>query len=289
MEDKKRSRFRKALREVKNLPTLPGIISKLSKMAEDPDTTTDQMGKVISKDHILAAKLLKLVNSAFYGFPQKISSLNSALILLGFNVVKSLIISSSIFELMESQDMELWEHSLGCAVVCNVLAKRLEVSDPEEVSTAGLIHDIGKVAIKMELKPEFEALGLMIHDKQISRLAAEKEMLGLDHAEVGGWLAKSWNLPPKLVEPIACHHDPRNAKDEKMATAIIHFSDILIRGLGYGHGDDVWVPPLSKSAWEILGLSAEDLDEIIDEVEEKLWDVKGFSLEIQSELENSMS
>ena len=289
MEDKKRARFRKALREVKNLPTLPGIISKLSKMAEDPDTTTDQMGKVISKDHILAAKLLKLVNSAFYGFPQKISSLNSALILLGFNVVKSLIISSSIFELMESQDMELWEHSLGCAVVCNVLAKRLEVSDPEEVSTAGLIHDIGKVAIKMELKPEFEALGLMIHDKQISRLAAEKEMLGLDHAEVGGWLAKSWNLPPKLVEPIACHHDPRNAKDEKMATAIIHFSDILIRGLGYGHGDDVWVPPLSKSAWEILGLSAEDLDEIIDEVEEKLWDVKGFSLEIQSELENSMS
>ncbi|MEW6520960.1 MAG: HDOD domain-containing protein [Thermodesulfobacteriota bacterium] len=289
MEDQKKSQFRKALREVKSLPTLPGIIAKLTRMAEDPDTTTEQMGKVISKDHILAAKLLKLVNSAFYGFPQRISSLNSAIILLGFNVIKSLIISSSIFELMESQDVELWEHSLGCAVVCSVLAKRLEVTDPEEVSTAGLIHDIGKVAIKMELKPEFEMLQQMVHDRQIPMLDAEKELLGVDHAEVGGWLAKSWNLPAKLVEPIACHHNPLEAGEEKLCTAIIHFSDILIRSLGYGHGDDVWVPPLSKTAWQLLNLTQQDLDEILDEVEEKLWDVRGFSLEIQAELEGSMT
>lgn len=258
-------------------------------MADDPNTTTEQMGKVISKDHILAAKLLKLVNSAFYGFPQKISSLNSAIILLGFNVIKSLIISSSIFELMESQDVELWEHSLGCAVVCSVLAKRLDVSDPEEVSTAGLIHDIGKVAIKMELRKEFDTIQQMVHDRQISMLDAEREFLGIDHAEVGGWLAKSWNLPAKLVEPIACHHNPMDAKNEQMSTAIIHFSDMLIRGLGYGHGDDVWVPPLSKSAWQLLNFTQNDLDEILDEVEEKLWDVKGFSLEIQAGLENTMS
>ncbi len=289
MEDTRQSQFRKALREVKNLPTLPGIIAKLTRMAENPDTTTEQMGKVISKDHILAAKLLKLVNSAFYGFPQKISSLNSAIILLGFNVIKSLIISSSIFELMESQDVELWEHSLGCAVVCSVLAKRLGVSDPEEVSTAGLIHDIGKVAIKMELRQEFETLKQMVHDRQIPMIEAEKELLGIDHAEVGGWLAKSWNLPAKLIEPIACHHNPLEAKDEQLSTSIIHFSDILIRGLGYGHGDDVWVPPLSKTAWQLLNLTQQDLDEILDEVEEKLWDVKGFSLEIQAELESGMT
>lgn len=289
MENNRQAQFRRTLREVKSLPTLPGIIAKLTKMADDPNTTTEQMGKVISKDHILAAKLLKLVNSAFYGFPQKISSLNSAIILLGFNVIKSLIISSSIFELMESQDVELWEHSLGCAVVCSVLAKRLDVSDPEEVSTAGLIHDIGKVAIKMELRKEFDTIQQMVHDRQISMLDAEREFLGIDHAEVGGWLAKSWNLPAKLVEPIACHHNPMDAKNEQMSTAIIHFSDMLIRGLGYGHGDDVWVPPLSKSAWQLLNFTQNDLDEILDEVEEKLWDVKGFSLEIQAGLENTMS
>ena len=117
-------------------------------------------------------------------------------------------------------------------------------------------------------------------------LEAERMVLGLDHAEVGGWLAKSWFLPKKLVEPIACHHLPKNAKEEPLASAILHFSDVLIRGLGYGHGADIWVPPLSKVAWEEMGLSAIDLDEILEEVEENLWDVKGFSLDIKSELEN---
>lgn len=282
-QEKRREGIRKALREVKNLPTLPGIVSKLTRMADDPDTTTEQMGKVISKDHILAAKLLKLVNSAFYGFPQRISSLNSAIILLGFNVIKSLIISASIFELMEEQDMELWEHSLGCAVVCNVLAKRLGVSDPEEVSTAGLIHDLGKVAIKMELPKESEEINALVAAQKISRLEAEQQILGLDHAEVGGWLAKSWNLPVKLVEPISCHHNPATATNEPLSAAIVHFANIVIRGLGYGHGPDIWVPPLHPRAWELLRLKPADIDEMLVEIEEKLWDVKGFSLEIKAE------
>ncbi len=281
MEDEKRQKFRAALREAKNLPTLPGIVAKLTKMAEDPETTTEKMGKVISKDHILAAKLLKLVNSAFYGFPQRISSLSGAIILLGFNVVKSLIISASIFEVMEDQDIELWEHSLGCAVVCSVIAKRLGVSEPEEVSTAGLIHDIGKVAIKMELPVEYKKINKLMSDKKITMREAEMEILGLDHSEAGGWLTKSWNLPNKLIEPVSCHHDPRKAKDEQLNSAIIHFSDLLIRGMGYGHAGDDKVPMLSKRAWQLLDFSSEDLDEIINEVEDNLWDVKGFSLEIK--------
>jgi len=285
MKKKRRNEFRKALRDVKNLPTLPGIVTKLTRMAEDPDTSTEQMGKVIGRDHILTAKLLRLVNSAFYGFPQTISSLNSAIIILGFNVVKSLIISASIFEIMEEQDLELWEHSLGCAVVCNILARRLGVNEPEEISTAGLIHDIGKVAVKMELPREHDRITRMVQDEAISRREAEHKILGLDHAEAGAWLAASWNLPARLVEPIACHHDPRLAKDEQLASSIVHFSDIFIRGLGYCHGDDKWVPPLSSRAWRLLDLSPADIDAMLEEVEEKLWDVKGFSLEIRSEIE----
>ncbi len=286
MEKDRKAEFRRALQEVKNLPTLPGIVAKLTRMAEDPDTTTEQMGRVISKDHILAAKLLKLVNSAFYGFPQKISSLSSAIILLGFNVIKSLIISASIFELMESSDVELWEHSLGTAVAASILAKRLGIKDPEEVSTAGLIHDIGKVAVKMELPEQYDEILNIVEMKKVSMFEAERLVLGLDHAEVGGWLAKSWFLPRKLVEPISCHHLPKASKEEPLASAILHFSDVLIRGLGYGHGTDIWVPPLSKFAWDTLGLSAQDLDEILAQVEENLWEVKGFSLDIQSELVN---
>lgn len=280
MDEEQKKEFRRSLREVKNLPTLPAVVAKLTRMVEDPETTSEQMGKVLAKDHIMAAKLLKLVNSSFYGFPQKISSLTSAIILLGFNVIRSLVISSSIFELMEEQDLELWEHSLGCAVACNVLAKRLGVNDPEEISTAGLIHDIGKVAIKMELPEAFEEIGRISKEKEVSRYKVEQAVLGLNHAEAGGWLAQNWNLPVKLREPVTCHHTPEQAKNEKTAAAIVHFSDIMIRGMGYGHGFDIWVPPLSKQAWEKLGLSAHDLDEVIEEVEEKLWDVKGFSMEI---------
>ena len=149
MNARLRESFRRALRQVKNIPTFPGIGLKLTNMAADPDTTIEQMGKVISRDPILAAKLLAHVNSAFYGFPQKISSLSSAIILLGFNVIKNLIISAWISELMKSHDLELWEHSMRCALACNVMAKRLGIQDPEEISTAGLIHDIGKVAIKI--------------------------------------------------------------------------------------------------------------------------------------------
>ncbi|MBC8317356.1 MAG: HDOD domain-containing protein [Desulfobulbaceae bacterium] len=283
MDEKQIAELRRALREAKSLPTLPAIISKLTRMAEDPETTSEQMGKVISKDHILALKLLKLVNSAFYGFPQKISSLSNAIILLGFNVIKSLIISSSIFEMMEEQDLELWEHSLGCAVACSVLAKRLEVKDPEEISTAGLVHDIGKVAIKMELPKVYKQILETSNDEDISILNAEEKILSFSHAQVGSWLSKSWNLPAKLVEPITCHHHPAKAIEEKLATAIVHFSDILVRGMGYGHGPDIWVPPLSKKAWEMLNFTPRDLDEIIEEVEEKLWDVKGFSMEISQE------
>jgi len=283
MEDAKRQEFRNALRQTKNLPTLPGIVSKLTKMADDPDTTTEQMGKVIGQDYILAAKLLKLVNSAFYGFPQRISSISSAIILLGFNVVKSLIISASIFEVMEDQDVELWQHSLGCAVVCNVIATRLGVKDPEEVSTAGLIHDIGKIAIKMELPNEYEMITRLVRERKMSMRAAEMEVLGLDHAEAGGWLAKGWNLPKKLLEPVSCHHDPRLASTEQLNSAIIHFSDIVIRGLGYGHAADNKVPMLSKRAWDLLSFKPADIDEILAQVEEKLWDVKGFSLEIKAE------
>lgn len=281
MEDK-RTDVRRIVRNAKSLPTIPGIMTKLNSIAEDEKATINEIAKLISSDQILSAKVLKLVNSPFYGFSRRVSTISNALILLGVNVVKSLILSSSIFELMEKNVVGLWEHSMGAGVAANVIARRLKLPEPEEISTAALIHDIGKVIIKIELKEEFEIVRSLIKEKDISIREAERELLDTDHAEIGEWLAKSWLLPEKLIEPIAFHHDVEKSVTQQVKTSAVHLADILVKASGFGFSGDEFVPKIHPVAWERLGLTEELLEEIVGEFEDKLVEVKNFSMEIQS-------
>lgn len=281
-DEEKIAGFRERLRQAKALPTLPGIVSKLTRMVEDPSVSADRIGRVIAKDHILAAKLLKLVNSAFYGFPGRISTVSSAVILLGFNVVRSLVLSASIFEAMEKTVVGLWEHSLGCAAIANVIARRLSISDPEEISTAALLHDIGKVVIRENLAEEAAVLDEAILGENISLYEAEQRILKINHTQVGQRLCRHWNLPDRLAEPITYHHEPQKSANHYVSTAIVHVADILVRARGFGFGGDKWVPSLDHNAWTALTLREDDLPGLIAEAEEILVELKGFSFEIQN-------
>lgn len=274
--------IREKLRQQKALPTLPGIVSKLTQMVADPKVSADRIGQIIAKDHILAAKILKLVNSAFYGFPGRISTVSNAVILLGFNVIRSLILSASIFETMEKSLVGLWEHSLGCAALSNVIARRIGLNDPEEVSTAGLLHDIGKVVIRENLGEDISMVDEILLQKPMSLYAAEREILKTDHAEVGKRLGRRWNLPDMLTEPIAYHHEPKKSKIHYRVSAVVHVADVLIRARGFGFGGDQWVPPLDGEAWESLALSEDDLPGMLLEAEDVLMELRGFSFEIQN-------
>ena len=192
--------IRTLIKETKSLPTLPGIITKLSELETISSTSTADMAHVISSDQILSAKVLRLVNSPFYGFSRRVSTISNALILLGVNVIKSLVLTSSIFEIMEKTFIGLWEHSLASAAAANTIAKHLQLQDIEEISTAALLHDIGKVVITVQLKKDYEKLLELAQKKDCSTYLAEREMLHTDHAEVGQWLALSWYLPEKLQE-----------------------------------------------------------------------------------------
>jgi HD-like signal output (HDOD) protein len=163
-------------------------------MVEDEDITANQLGNVIERDQVLTSKLLKMVNSSFYGFPQRISTVANAIVLLGINVIKTLIVTSSIFEMMQSSDVGLWEHSLGCATIASLIAKKKGLKNPEEVSTAALLHDLGKVVVRAELPSEYDALLALVEQKGISMREAEEELLGVSHSEIGGWLV------PRTVE-----------------------------------------------------------------------------------------
>jgi putative nucleotidyltransferase with HDIG domain len=281
MEDKK-AEIKRIVKDTKSLPTLPGIIFKLTSLAEDDKASVNDMAKLISSDHILSAKVLKLVNSPFYGFSGRVSTISNALILLGVNVVRSLALSSSIFEMMEKNIIGLWEHSLGAAVAANIIAKKLKLPECEEISTAALLHDIGKVMIKIKLEDDYNHLLDLIKKKEFSMTEAETELLGADHCEIGEWIAKTWYLPEKLIEPIACHHDVKKSVVHQVKTAVVHMADVLVKASGFGFSGDDLVPLIQPAAWRRLGMDEAVLAEIVDEAEDKLIEAKNFSLEVQS-------
>lgn len=280
--ERKRAEIKRIIKDTKSLPTLPGVIARLGALAENNRVSVHEMARVVSSDQALSARVLRLVNSAFYGFSGRVSTVSNALILLGVNVVKSLAISSSIFEIMEKNVVGLWEHSLGVAVAASVMSKRLGLPEPEETSTAALLHDIGKVIIKIKLREDYGHLTTLINEKGLMMIEAERELLEADHAEIGEWLCRNWLLPEKLIEPIACHHDVARSGIHQTKTAVVHVSDALIKASGFGYSGDDLVPLIQPVAWKKLGLNDQLLASIVEEVEDKLVEVRNFSLEIQS-------
>jgi putative nucleotidyltransferase with HDIG domain len=267
--------------DIRTLPTLPGIVTKLNSLADNDKSSIQEMARLVSSDQVLSARILRLANSPSYGF-YRVATISNAMILLGVDVVKSLVLSSSIFEIMEKSVLGLWEHSLGAGVAANIIAKRLRLPECEEISTAALLHDIGKVIIHLKLEDNYAEILTMTTEKEISIYEAEREMTGTDHAEVGGWLAKNWFLPEKLAVPVACHHDVDSTVAHQSKTAVVHLADVLVKASGFGFSGDECVPRIQPTAWKRLGMTEALLAEIVDELEEKLVDAKNFSLEIQS-------
>jgi len=275
------------IRDIKSLPTLPGIIARLGSLAENDKVSSQEIARVVSADQVLSAKVLRLVNSAFYGFPGRVSTVSNALILLGVNVVKSLAITSSIFEIMEKNVVGLWEHSMGVAVAANTLSRTLKLPDAEETATAALLHDIGKVIIKIKLQEDYGELTSLLRDRNMTMLEAEQELLGTDHAEIGGWLIQSWHLPEKLIEPVACHHRVEKSSTHQVKSAVVHVADALVKAFGFGFSGDPFVPQIHPAAWNKLGLTDIVFASVVEELESKLAEVKNFSLEIQTDNESS--
>lgn len=278
--DERRSELKKIIMDTKTLPTLPGVINKLNALSNDDKSSVQEMARIVSADQVLSARILRLANSPSYGF-YRVSTISNAMILLGVNVVKSLALSSSIFEIMEKNSVGLWEHSLGTATAAGIIARKLALPEVEEITTAGLLHDIGKVIIGLKCAEQMPEIRRRIKLDQMYTSEAEREVLDTDHAEVGGWLSKSWFLPDKLSEPIACHHNVKASEDHRIKSSVVHLADILIKASGFGDSGDPFVPSIQQLAWDTLKLNEQLLTEIVAELEDKLVEVKNFSLELQ--------
>lgn len=272
----KAEKIKSITKKIHSLPTLPPVVRKLTTMVESPDVTAQEVGKLISTDQVLSAKVLKLVNSPFYGFPGRISSISHAIILLGFNVIKGVVLSASVFDIMEKSMVGLWEHSLGSAIVSGAISRRLGLNEPEEISTAALLHDIGKVLVRVSLSADYDQIIGIVEQRGCSFRDAEVEVLGVDHADIGSWLSEEWGLPERLIIPVSYHHEPEKAPKLKERVAVVHIADSLVRAFGVGYGGDKWVGKISNEAWEFVGMPRLDLPQVMRRILTDLEEVDNF-------------
>jgi HD-like signal output (HDOD) protein len=269
--------IRKNLETVSTIPTLSIVIDKITRLLENPQTSAEEIGKVITTDQALAAKVLRLVNSAFYGFPGKISTITHAVVILGFSTIKNIVLTASIFDAFKKKKNtesgfnieQFWLHSIGCGAASLAIAKHIGFKEKEECFIAGLIHDVGKIILCYFFPEEFEAVIQNARSKNILFLKSEQEILGITHDEIGAIITRRWNLPANLQAVVQNHHCPSHEKDGYSMTAIVHTADILTRAMEIGNGGDEKMPLILEAAWRDLGFDHIPFESLLEGIDDE--------------------
>ena len=276
------NRFEEIVGSVDALPTLPTVVAKVNELVDDTSVSAGDINEVISHDIALSSKILKLVNSAYYGFPRRISSITHAVVILGFQTIRNIAVSAFVLDAFEGGGTlfghrGFWIHSVGVGVAANVVGQRQRLPASEEAFMCGLLHDVGKLVLNQFARKDFARVLELARAEDITVLEAEGRVLGTSHAEVGAMLLERWKLPQRMVAAIGGHHRPESAPEEaRVLTAAIHVGDIVTRALLVGSGGDEKIPTVSAEAWTALGLSEEALPGMLQEISSDMTKVGAF-------------
>ncbi|MCA9537579.1 MAG: HDOD domain-containing protein [Myxococcales bacterium] len=259
---------------LKSLPTFPESILRITQVINEEGTQASfkRIAAVIETDPVLTARILRLVNSAFYGVSGAIATVYDALVMLGLDIVRGLILSTTAMEIVEGRQgvRGLWEHCFGAAIAAVALGRTLGLPRLEELSAAALMHDLGKVVLQSQLGREYDAVVNHAVRQGMTIRAAEEALLGVPHDEIGHWLVSRWRLPPTLAEPIALHHRPEDARAHREAAAAVHVADLMVRAYGFGFPGDRVMPEMSAAAWKTLHLNPHKLQTAVARMHEAL-------------------
>ena len=242
-----------------DLPTIPVVATQVLSLLDHPDVDIDQVAELLLSDQVMAARVLKMVNSPLYRSSAPITSLKSALVYLGIRHIREFILTCSFIQGFEEKEGVLgvksfWEHSFGVGIVARIIAGKVGYHDTEKAYIGGLIHDIGEVFLSHYLKDEFQKVVDSIKDPPGQLVEAEERILGTTHCEVGLCLAREWHFPEDYCEVVACHHTPREAKNAPKLTAIVNLADLFctVRNLDYEGKEWTSFSLADEPAWEML-------------------------------------
>ena len=256
--------------EVNELFTLPDVIVKINTMIRSSKTSATDIATAIAADMTLSAKVLKLVNSAFYGFSRRITSINYAIVILGFNAIRNLVMSVFMAgkcknSVRNFNAVEFWRYSINCAVATDYIASLVNYPQRDDAFMAGLMNKIGIVVMNQYRPDELGDVIDKCQDEDILLLEAEKRLLGYDHYSLGAGLLDRWNLPEEITE--VCRNISTPAQSASPLCWIAHVANILVRSLCLGSpGDNTAIPALAPGVLGKIGLKPEQLPEIMKNI-----------------------
>ena len=275
----KRNIITDELGKIEDFPTIPAVAMKVNRLIEDPDSSAADLHYIITQDVSLASKILKAVNSAYYGFQEKISSIKQAVVILGFNIVKQLAFSASVMDSFRSSEEygfsrdQFWIYSVAVGTCSRLLASKYNFNkkETEEIFTCGLLHDIGILVEEVYFPEEFKEIILLSEKEDLFLWEAESRVLGINHSELGKWLSKKWNFHSHLRDTISLHHSVDSVKNslpekELQIVSIIALSDVIVKVLRIGSGGDVKIPQIEDAIKTTLKITQKTVQELIVEL-----------------------
>lgn len=258
--------------------SLPLFYDRLNEAINHPRTSVNDIARIITEDQGLTARLLRLANSAMFGWFGKVDSINRAVTIIGTQQLRDLALAASVMGVFKGIPPELmdmtgfWRHSIACGIVARTLAVWRRDANVERFFVAGMLHDIGQVIMAVAV-PDL-VRGILQESREMQELLhdLERRRLAFDHADAGGALLRSWKIPANIVEPVEFHHCPCRAEQYPLETAIVHLADIICQAMEFGCGGEWAVPPLDGEAWQRLDAPVSMLATVLKQAESQIDD-----------------